>query len=55
MVTLLPKQSPFEEIMHVSPFVSFEYALVDLVEFSTTSQEYDSEDLLHLCEDERSS
>jgi hypothetical protein len=53
-VTPLPKQNPFEEMMHVSPFVSCEPVLAELVEFST-SQEYDLEDPLHLCEDKRSS
>jgi hypothetical protein len=54
MVAPLPKQNPFDETMHVSLFASSEPVLAELVEFST-SQEYDSEDPLHLCEDERSS
>jgi hypothetical protein len=54
MVTPLPKQNMFEEIMHVSLFASSEPVLIELVEFST-SQEYDLEDPLHLCEDKRSS
>jgi hypothetical protein len=41
-------------MMHVSPFALSEPVLTELVEFST-SQEYDSEDPLHLCEDEWSS
>ena len=40
--------------MHVSPFASSELVLTELVEFFT-SQEYDLEDLLNLCEDEQSS
>jgi hypothetical protein len=51
MVTPLPKQNLFE-VMHVSTFTSSEPVLPELVEFST-SDEYDSEDPLHLCEDER--
>jgi hypothetical protein len=54
MVTPLPKQNLFEEMMHVCPFVSSELILAGLVEISV-SQEYDSKDPLHLCEDERSS
>jgi hypothetical protein len=54
MVTPLPKQNSFEEMMHLSPFASPEPVLTKLVELST-SQEYDSEDPLRLCEDERSS
>jgi hypothetical protein len=54
MVTPLPKQNTFEEMMHVSTFTPFEPILPKLVDFST-SQEYDSEDSLHLCEDKRSS
>jgi hypothetical protein len=40
--------------MNVSPFVSSELVLAELVEFST-SQECDLENPLHLCEHERSS
>jgi hypothetical protein len=54
MVAPLPKQNPFEEMMHVSPFVSSEPVLAELVE-SSTSQEYESKEPLHLCEDEQSS
>jgi hypothetical protein len=41
-------------MMHVSPFLSCKPILAKLVEFST-SQEYNSEGPLHLCEDKRSS
>jgi hypothetical protein len=34
-VTSLPKQNPFEEVMHVSPFVSSELVPAELLEFST--------------------
>jgi hypothetical protein len=54
MATPLPKQNTFEKMMHVSMFTPSEPVLPELVELST-SQEYDSEDPLHLCEDERSS
>jgi hypothetical protein len=54
MVMPLPKQNTFEEMMHVSTFTPSEPVLPELVEFST-SQGYDLEDPLHLCEDERSS
>jgi hypothetical protein len=54
MVTPLPKQNQFKEVIHVSPFMSSEPILAERVEFST-SHEYDSEDPLHLCEDESSS
>jgi hypothetical protein len=54
MVTPLPKQNPFKEMMHVSPLASSKPVLAELVEFSI-SQEFDSEDQLHLCEAERSS
>jgi hypothetical protein len=54
MVTPLPKQNTLKEMMHVSTFTPSEPVLPELVEFST-SQQYDSEDPLHLCEDERSS
>ena len=49
----LPKQKSLEEMMHASPFESSEPALLEVVE-SSTSEEYDSEYSLHLCEDERS-
>jgi hypothetical protein len=41
-------------MMHVSPFISFEPVLFKVTE-STISKEYDSEETLHRCEDERSS
>ena len=50
----LPEHNPLEEIMHTSPFISSEPVLLKSAK-SATSEEYDSEDTLHLCEDERSS
>ena len=38
--------------MHTSPFISSEPVLLGVLE---SSKEYDSEDSLHFCEDERSS
>ena len=38
--------------MHTSPFVSSDLVLLEDVE---SSEEYDSKDSLHFCEDERSS
>ena len=38
--------------MHISPFISSEPVLLVVLE---SSEEYDSEDSLHFCEDERSS
>ena len=40
--------------MHTSPFASFEPVLLEVAQ-SATFEEYDSEDSLHYCEDERSS
>jgi hypothetical protein len=54
MVTSLAKQNTLEEMMHVSTFTPSKPVHPELLEFST-SQEYDLEDPLHLCEDERSS
>jgi hypothetical protein len=54
MVTPLPKQNTFEEMMHVLTFTPSDPVHPELVEFST-SQEYNLEDPLHLCGDERSS
>jgi hypothetical protein len=54
METSFPKQNTFEEMMHVSMFTPSEPVLPELVELST-SQEYDLEDPVHLCEDERTS
>ena len=48
----LPEHNPLEEIMHTSPFISSEPVLLGVLE---SSEEYDSEDSLHFCEDERSS
>jgi hypothetical protein len=54
MVKPLPKQYPLEKMMHVSPFVSLESALFEVAE-SATPEQYYSEEILHLCEDKRSS
>ena len=48
----LPKQNPLKEMMHTSPFISSEPVLLGVLE---SSEEYDSEDILHFCEEERSS
>ena len=48
----LPEQNPLKEMMHTSPFISSEPVLLGVLE---SSEEYDSEDSLHFCRDERSS
>ena len=48
----LPEQNPLEEMTHTSPFISSEPVLLGVLE---SSEEFDSEDSLHFCEDERSS
>src|SRR6185312_6185328 len=48
----LPEQNPLEEMMHTSPFISSEPVLLGVLE---SSEEFNSEDSLHICEDERSS
>ena len=48
----LPEQNPLKEMMHTSPFISSEPVLLGVLE---SSEEYDSEDSLHFCEEERSS
>ena len=48
----LPEQNPLEEMMHTSLFISSEPVLLGVLE---SFEEYDSEDSLHFCEDERSS
>ena len=48
----LPEQNPLKETMHTSPFISSEPVLLGVLE---SSEEYDSKDSLHFCEDERSS
>ena len=47
-----PEQNPLEEMMHTSPFISSEPVLLGVLE---SSKEYDSEDSLHFCEEERPS
>jgi len=48
----IPEQNPLKEMMHTSPFISSEPVLLGVLE---SSEEFDSEDSLHFCEDERSS
>src|SRR6185312_926056 len=48
----LLEQNPLKEMMHTSPFISSEPVLLGVLE---SSEEYDSEDSLDFCEDERSS
>jgi len=48
----LPEQNPLKKMMHTSPFISSEPVLLGVLE---SSEEYDPEDNLHFCEDERSS
>jgi hypothetical protein len=48
----LPERNPLEEIMHTSPFISSEPVLFGVLE---SSEEYNSEDSLQFCGDERSS
>ena len=52
MAKHFPKQNTLEEMMHTSPFISSEPVLLEVVE---SSEEYDSEDSFHYCEDECSS
>jgi hypothetical protein len=54
MAKPLPKQNPCEKMMHVSPFISSEPVLFEVAKFATP-EEYDSEEILHHCEDKRSS
>ena len=46
----LPEQNPLKKIMHTSPFISSEPVLLGVLE---SSEEFDSKDSLHFCEDER--
>jgi hypothetical protein len=50
----LPKQKPLEKMVRVSLFISSGPVLFEVAKFST-HEEHDSEEILHLCEDERSS
>ena len=47
-----PEQNPLKGTMHTSPFISSEPVLLGVLE---SSEEYNSEDSLHFCEEERSS
>ena len=48
----LSEQNPLKESMHTSPFISSEPVLLGVLE---SSEEFNSEDSLHFCEDKRSS
>ena len=48
----LPEQNQLEEMMHTSPFVSFEPVVLEVAK---SSEECNSKDTHHFCEDERSS
>ena len=52
MAKHFPEQNLLEEMVHTSLFVSSNPVLLEDVE---SSEEYDSKDSLHFCEDERSS
>ena len=54
MAKHFPEKNSLKEVMHISPFVSSELVLLEVAKFAT-SEEYDSEDNLHFCEDKRSS
>ena len=54
MVKHFPEQNPLEEMMHGSLFISTEPILFEMAR-SATFEEYDSEEILHFCEDEWSS
>ncbi|CAN6360763.1 unnamed protein product [Urochloa humidicola] len=53
MAKPLPKLNPFESMMHGSPFTSSEPILFEVAVFAL--KEYEMEETLHLCEDERPS
>ena len=52
MAKHFPEQNLLEEMVHTSPYVSSDPVLLEDVE---SSEEYDSKDSLHFCEDECSS
>ena len=52
LAKLLPEQNPLEEMMHTSPFVSFEPVVLEVAK---SSEECNLEDTLKFCENERSS
>ena len=52
MAKHFPEQNLLEEMVHTSPFASSDPVLLEDVE---SSEEYDSKDSLHFCEDECSS
>jgi hypothetical protein len=54
MAKPLPKQNPLEKMVHTSPFISSELVLFEVAKFAT-HEEHDSKEILHLCEDKRSS
>ena len=47
------ESNPLKEMMHESSFISFECILFEVPK-SATSEENNSEEILHFCEDERS-
>ena len=49
-----PEQNPFEKMMHGSSFISTKPILFEMARFAT-SKGYDSEEILHFCDDEQSS
>jgi hypothetical protein len=54
MVKPLPKQNPLEKMVQASPFKSSKPVLFEVAKFAT-HEEHDSEEILQLCEDKRSS
>jgi hypothetical protein len=54
MVKSLLKQNRLDKMMHVSPFISSEPVLFEVAKFATR-EEYNLEEILDPCEEERSS
>jgi len=54
MMKNFSEKNPLDGMMHGSPFISSEPIVYEMAR-SFTSKEYDSEEFLHFCEDERSS
>ena len=53
MAKHFPEPNPLKEMMHESPFIPSESILFEVAK-SATSEENNSEEILHFCEDERS-
>jgi len=53
MAKHFPEPNPLDEMMHESPFIPSESILFEVAK-SATSEENNSEEILHFCEDERS-